>query len=228
MARLKQESIDSVTTRPTHSTAKLISPQPQRETNRKMSKPTETMKKPKVEKTELENMDISATAIEHEHTIPSKIPVKDTVGKFGLMHPTAYTLDHEASDMLLDWAKNGCPVDTGPNWTKEQIKEALARGPHQSAFLPGAREFLLRETKEKVKHGYAKLIRYGDIKDRLPENFKLSPISMIPHKSKEFRTILDLSFQLRHKGTKDKYESVNSATTKLAPQQAMGTSMCCS
>ena len=46
---------------------------------------------------------------------------------------------------------------------------------------------------------------------------------MIPHKSKLFRAYLDLTFKLRKKINKrEKYESVNSATTKLAPQQAMG------
>ena len=45
---------------------------------------------------------------------------------------------------------------------------------------------------------------------------------MIPHKSKEFRTILDLTFKLRKKRGKETYESVNSAITKKNPQQAMG------
>ena len=101
--------------------------------------------------------------------------------------------------MLLDWAEHGCPVDTGPDWTKEQIEAALERGPHKSAFLPGAAEFLIQETKEKAANSYAKVVRYGDIKNNLPKNFKISPISMIPHKSKEFRTILDLTFKLRKK-----------------------------
>ena len=163
-----------------------------------------------------------AATLEHETAIPEEIPVKATVGKFGLMHPTKQALEHEAAGMLLDWAENGCPVDTGPNWSKQQIEAALERGPHKSAFLPGAREFLLQETAEKQKHNYAKLVKYGDIKNNLPPNFKVSPITMIPHKSKAFRTILDLSFQLKKKMTKEKYESVNSATTKKAPQQAMG------
>ena len=42
---------------------------------------------------------------------------------------------------------------------------------------------------------------------------------MIPHKSRKFRTILDLSFRLRHRGKL--LESVNSATVKQAPAEAM-------
>ena len=139
------------------------------------------------------------------------------------MHPRNHALHHEAAEMLLDWAENGCPVDTGPDWTQDQIEEALKRGPHQSAFLPGAIEFLEDETRDKVKHGYAKVVKFGEIKNNLPKNFKLSPVSMVPHKSKLFRTILDLSFKLRKKVKKSEvYESVNSATTKKSPQQAMG------
>ena len=42
---------------------------------------------------------------------------------------------------------------------------------------------------------------------------------MIPHKSRQFQTILDLSFQLQHKGKL--MESVNSTTVKQAPAEAM-------
>ena len=44
-------------------------------------------------------------------------------------------------------------------------------------------------------------------------------MAMIPHKSRSFWTILDLSFHLRYKGKL--LESVNSATNKLAPAEAM-------
>ena len=43
---------------------------------------------------------------------------------------------------------------------------------------------------------------------------------MIPHKSKPYRCILDLSFALEHNGVK--YPSVNKLTVKLANQQSMG------
>ena len=61
-----------------------------------------------------------------------------------------------------------------------------------------------------------------EICHNLPKNIKISPVSMIPHKSKMFRCILDLSFQLKNPRTGIKWESVNSATTKLAKQQSMG------
>ena len=85
---------------------------------------------------------ISSLAIEEETSIPDDIPVKEVVGKFGLMHPTSYALEHDAASLLQDWAENGCPVDTGPDWDLEQIEEALRRGPHQSAKLASSGRFL--------------------------------------------------------------------------------------
>ena len=52
---------------------------------------------------------ISSLAIEEETSIPDDIPVKEVVGKFGLMHPTLYALEHDAASLLQDWAENGCP-----------------------------------------------------------------------------------------------------------------------
>ena len=37
------------------------------------------------------------------------------------------------------------------------------------------------------------MVKWKDIKDAPPANLKTSPIVMIPHKSRKYRTILDLS-----------------------------------
>lgn len=78
---------------------------------------------------------------------------------------------------------------------------------------------LNNEPDDKVANRYAKVVRYGDIKDHLPKNLKISSVAMIPHKSLSFRTILDLSFRLRHLGKL--IESVSSATIKMAPAESM-------
>ena len=139
----------------------------------------------------------------------------------GLMWPRTFARNHNATPLLDSYAEHGCPVDCGPNWSTEQIMEALQYGAHPTASLPEARQCLLDETAGKVQNGFARTVRWGDIKNNLPPNFKLSPVAMIPHKSRKYRCILDLSFQLKRKHNQTPFESVNTATTKLAPQQSM-------
>ena len=46
---------------------------------------------------------ISNFAIKEETSIPTPdIPVKEVVGKFSLMHPASYALEHDAASMLSD------------------------------------------------------------------------------------------------------------------------------
>jgi hypothetical protein len=158
-------------------------------------------------------------ALNKEDTFPHERPVQEEIGKIGLMWPREEALDHEAAPLLLNYATAGCPVDCGPNWTSEHILAALKRGAHMSAKSKDAIHALHEETAEKVKHGYSRVVKWKDIKDALPPALKLSPVAMIPHKSRLFRCILDLSFQLKHNGKI--LPSVNSETTKKAPQQSM-------
>ena len=48
---------------------------------------------------------------------------------------------------------------------------------------------------------------------------KISPLAMIPHKSRKYRAILDLSFELRL--AVYTLPSVNEATEHMAPAEAM-------
>ena len=68
--------------------------------------------------------------------------------------------------------------------------------------------------------GQAKLVLWDDIKHNPPPQLKISPIAAIPHKSKAFRSILDLSFSLRLKNV-GILESVNDTTVKMAPRGAL-------
>jgi hypothetical protein len=157
--------------------------------------------------------------IKNNSDIPQELPIKTKIGKFGLMWPRQYALDHEASDLLSSYAELGCPVDCGPNWTQQHIKLALERGPHISAKNKQAEKQLRIETAEKVKHGYARIVTWNTIKNNVPEKLKISPIAMIPHKTRKFRAILDLSFNLFHKGKK--YTSVNETTSKKSKAESM-------
>jgi hypothetical protein len=100
------------------------------------------------------------------------------------------------------------------------MQAAIDRGPHKSALLPDAIGQLRLEVEEKVAKGQARVVDWEDIKDNPPPQLKISPISVIPHKSRKYRTILDLSFSIRLKdGTM--VPSVNEASEKTAPRGAI-------
>ena len=52
----------------------------------------------------------------------------------GLTYPRDSAAEHPAAPMLVEHAKEGCPVDTGKNWMLKEITAAVERGPHVSAM----------------------------------------------------------------------------------------------
>jgi len=126
---------------------------------------------------------------------------------------------HPAFPILMQYAKLGCPVDCGPNWSLDHLQAAIHRGNHPSALMPDARDCLRAEALEKVQTGLAKLVNWTNIQACPPPNLKISPLAAVPHKSWQFRAILDLSFQLRMGGIR--LPSVNAATRKQAHQASM-------
>jgi hypothetical protein len=160
---------------------------------------------------------------DNNNIFPQDLPIQHTIGKkrIGLMWPRGIANLHPASKLLHQYSIDGCPVDCGTNWTQQQIEAAIQRGPHISAKIPAAREALLSEAHEKVQGGYAKIVTYASIKHALPPQLKISPVAMIPHKSRLYRCILDLSFNIHYNNIST--TNVNSTTTKLAPQKSMAT-----
>ena len=71
------------------------------------------------------------------------------------------------------------------------------RGPHKSALADEDIAHFYAEAKGKVASNQACLVLYDKIKGNIPIQMKVSPIDSIPHKSKTFRLILDLSFSLK-------------------------------
>ena len=110
------------------------------------------------------------------------------------MCPSNLALHHPAANTLLQYATGGCPTNTGTPWTRQQIQEAINRGPHSSAMDPQAMEQQLKEATDKEKKGQCRIVLWDDIKHEPPPQLKISPIAMIPHKSRQLRAILDLSF----------------------------------
>jgi hypothetical protein len=136
------------------------------------------------------------------------------------MCPQNLALHHPAAETLLKYATGGCPTNTGEPWTKEMIWAAVEQGPHVSALNPEAVEQLHAEIEAKRQIGQCRVVFWDDIKDDPPHQLKISPIAMIPHKSRQFRAILDLSFRLRLK-TGSVVPSVNEETTLEAPKGAI-------
>jgi hypothetical protein len=136
------------------------------------------------------------------------------------MLPSRLALSHPASNLLSEWALYGCPTKTGKEWTLCEITQAVERGPHQSALSPEALEHFRIEANDKVIKGQARLVAWDTIRKNPPPQLKVSPIAAIPHKSKAFRSILDLSFSLRLQCGAT-LPSVNDSTTKTAPNASV-------
>jgi len=137
------------------------------------------------------------------------------------MAPQGRALQHEAAPILKDWEQFGCPTATGKDWTTAQIQAGIDRGPHKSALEPDALKHFAAEVADKVAKGHACVVLWDDNTHNHPKQLKIIPVAAIPHKSRAYRSILDLSFTLRldDEGT---VPSVNDTTQKLAPQGAIG------
>ena len=136
------------------------------------------------------------------------------------MAPQGLALQHEAAGILADWESFGCPTQTGRDWSLDEIQAAIDRGPHKSALEPDAIAHFAEEVADKVAKGQARVVLWEDIKENHPRQLKVSPVAAIPHKSRAYRSILDLSFALRLEDG-GIIESVNDTTDKLAPRGAI-------
>jgi hypothetical protein len=136
------------------------------------------------------------------------------------MYPRNEVLNHPAGSHLLQYALDGCPVDCGDDWTLKQLEAAIRNGAHASANVPEAAEACKKEALERVKEGLCRLVNWDDIKNDFPKNLKISPLAAVPHKSRVYQMIFDLSFQLLVNG--NKLDSVNNSSDKsLAHQESM-------
>ena len=117
-----------------------------------VQKPTSTHN---VAITEAEQLQDIKKVLHDDDLFPPEIPIKETIGKSSLMFPRNQAKDHAAAQMLHAYATEGCPVNCGPDWTREKITKLLHRGLHISSKGREAVIQLRNETKEKIQHGYA-------------------------------------------------------------------------
>jgi hypothetical protein len=135
---------------------------------------------------------------------------------------------HPFSGHLKDWER-GVPVACGADWTREAINIAVARGAHPSAMGPEAITLVHEDMAYQVAAGFTEILLWDEIKDHLPESFKLSPVAVIPQPNRRGRIILDLSFPVRRPPSHKKcwrmgeivQPSVNETTERLAPTEGV-------
>ena len=140
-------------------------------------------------------------------------------GEFiGYMCPSGISLHHPMADLLLEHAKNGCKVNCGANWSREQIEAAIDKGPHIKKQDAEAASYAWEEAVKKQEDGYCDIHKWSDIKDHHPPQLKISPIAAMPHKSRPFRIIQDLSFGITLNNKR--LPSVNETTTTSSPEDA--------
>ena len=139
----------------------------------------------------------------------------------GLMCPQMRALDHPTATLLKEYASQGCPVDVGRDWTLEELEASVEKGPHSSALEPDAIKQIQTEAREKVKQGFAKIYTWEWLKKSLHKHpqLKLPPLAMIPHKSRKYRAILNLSYQLLI--AEYLLPSVNDVAKNRAPEEAI-------
>ena len=104
---------------------------------------------------------------------------------------------HPAYTKLLEYSTKSCPVKTGRNWQKSEIRVEVVRGDHESALSEEDIAHFADEAKVKLAANQVRLVWYDLIKDKLPKQMKVSPIAAILHKSKAFWSIFDLDLSLR-------------------------------
>ena len=103
-----------------------------------------------------------------------------------------YAVHHDAIPLMKGYAQDGCPLDCGKYWSCENIEVMPKRGPHRSANRKKAVRQLRQETEDKAKHKYAIIVKWGYKKNDIPKKLKMSPVAMIPHKSKPFICIAEI------------------------------------
>ncbi len=72
----------------------------------------------------------------------------------------------------------------------------MAYGSLISALKPNDIVQIQIEAHEKEQQGFTQIYKWEELKKNLPHCLKLALLTMIPHKSRKYLTILDLSFAL--------------------------------
>ena len=89
----------------------------------------------------------------------------------GLVFPRWRARRHPVANLLLQYARSGCPVSVGRNWNPYEMEAALTNGPYSPELEDDSISKIQVEAWKKVAQG---------------SNLKFSPLEMIPHKSRKY------------------------------------------
>ena len=95
------------------------------------------------------------------------------------MQPQPMAEVHPFAPTLRKW-QQGIPVDCGPDWERSVIEAAVDRGPHPMARTPKLIALFVEDIEYQIKAGFCRVFLWEDIKRRLPANFKISPVAVVP------------------------------------------------
>jgi hypothetical protein len=108
---------------------------------------------------------------------------------------------HAFADELRSW-EEGVPVDCGDPWAWETIAAAVEQGAHKLARSDESIALVKEDIEYQVKAGYAEVIPWKELRRLRPKQLKISPLAVIPQRNRRGRMILDLSFAVRARQTK--------------------------
>ena len=74
------------------------------------------------------------------------------------MCPAGKSVSHLAGALLKEYTTVGCPTYIGADWSIDDIEELIAAGPHVSALVPEAMEYMQKEVEEKEKKGQVQVV----------------------------------------------------------------------
>ena len=132
---------------------------------------------------------------EGKFKLPAKLP---PTGKHrNNMRPSVLAVHHPTYETLKIYATGGVPFKDWPKFDQRRNPYVSDKGSPRVSFGRRSNCSFSAEAKEEVALNQTRLVCYKKFKVKFPTKMKVSPIAEISHKSKELRSILDLSFSLK-------------------------------
>ena len=92
--------------------------------------------------------------------------------------------------MLRQWGIYGVPVNCGPDWEWEVIKQAITRGPHIIALDPENVTTVKKDIQYQVESGLSQNLLWEEVKKSIPQKLKVSPMTVVPQNNRRGWIIL--------------------------------------